>query len=41
MTVVAVVYPGAAADKLVEHEVEGVSYNPAGAVKGFAHGPVT
>uniref|UniRef100_A0A7S0JJS8 P-type Ca(2+) transporter n=2 Tax=Calcidiscus leptoporus TaxID=127549 RepID=A0A7S0JJS8_9EUKA len=36
MTVVALVYPGSAADNLVEHEVEGISYQPQGEVKGLA-----
>jgi len=37
MTVVAMVHPGTAPDKLVEHEVEGVSYSPQGDVKDFKH----
>merc|ERR1719352_1862499 len=35
MTVVAMAYPGKAAGKLVEHEVEGTSYDPKGNVKGL------
>jgi len=35
MTVVAMAYPGKAAGKLVEHEVEGTSYDPKGEVKGL------
>jgi len=35
MTVVAMAYPGKAAGKLTEHEVEGTSYDPKGEVKGL------
>jgi len=35
MTVVAVAYPGASAGKLVEHSVEGTSYQPQGEVVGL------